>query len=144
MVHTRAADPPCRRSFPQPTLRPSTISRICQRTSCLLACAHASRAAPRPARRLLGRRWRRGSLRADAGVLPVVWVVCTAHSRGRHVHLLNHAHHSFRITPPPHTQRCGRSTKCAEREWILGRRTRQQSWQQRLFCVSAQATVRSL
>jgi hypothetical protein len=35
--------------FPQPTLRPSTmpIPCICQRTSCLLTRAHASRAAPR-------------------------------------------------------------------------------------------------
>jgi hypothetical protein len=144
MVHIRAANSPRRRSLPQPTLRSSTIPGICKRTSCLLARAHASRAAPRPARRLLGRRWRRSALRPDAGVLPVFWVVCTAHSRGRHVHLLDHPRHPIRITPPPHTQRCSRSTKRAQREWILGRRTRQQPWQQRLFCVSAQTALRSL
>ncbi|KAF8493676.1 hypothetical protein F5888DRAFT_1908553 [Russula emetica] len=44
MVHTRAANPPRRRSLPQLTLRPSTIPRICERASWLLACAHASRA----------------------------------------------------------------------------------------------------
>jgi hypothetical protein len=41
----------------------------------LLACAHASCAAPRPARCLLGRRWRHSALRPDAGVLRVLWVV---------------------------------------------------------------------
>jgi hypothetical protein len=141
---TRAANPPRRRSIPQPTLCPSTIPRICQRTSCLLARAHASRAATRPARRLLGRRWRRSALRPNARVLPVLWVVCTVHSRSRHLHLLNQSHHPIRITPPPHTQRCSRSAKRAQREWFLGRRTRQQSWKQCLFCVSAQTAIRSL
>jgi hypothetical protein len=144
MVHTRAANPPRRRSLPQPTLRPSTIPRIRQRTSCVLARAHASRAASRPARCLLGRRWCGSALRPDSGVLPVLWVVCTAHSRNRNVPLLNHSHHPIRITPPPHTQRCSRGTKRAQREWFLGRRSRQQSWQQRLLCVSAQTTIRSL
>lgn len=141
LVHTCAANPPCRRSLPQPTLCPSTITRICQRTSCLLARAHASRAAPRPARRLLGRRWRRSALSPNAGVLPVLWVVCTVHSRSRHLQHLNQPRHP---TPPSHTQRCSRSSKRAQREWILGRRTRQQSWEQCLLCISAQTAIWSL
>jgi len=143
MAHTRTADPPRRCSLPQQTLRASAIPRICQRAPCVLARAHASRASPRPAGRLLGCRWRRSALRPDAGVLSVIWVVCTAHSRSRHVHLLNLPHHPICVTPPPRTQWCSRSTKRAQRERILGGRTRQQSWQQRLFCVPAQTAIRS-
>lgn len=141
MVHTRVANPPCRRNLLQPSLRPSTISRICQRTSCLLARAHASRPTTRAARCLLGRRRCCSTLRPDTGIFPVLWVVCTTYSRSRQICLHDHPHHPIRTTSPPCTQRC---RKRAQREWILGRRTRQQPWQQRLFCVSAQTAIRSV